>query len=335
MGHRCPASAKPGRGARWWPRRKRARSPTAVRPGHGQQFAEHQVAGGSAALEEPGLRGLQQGPPRRTLHQLGAGDGSRRRSGRAVRTTPPRGAARRASRPPTWPRVPEQAVAAIPLVLGVERHQEQVGPIQRRQHVCRAGDLQRGVAQRTGQPLQRRGPHQQVPLFGRDGRQHFRGEVAEQVPIIPANRRRHPWSAASANPTVSARPSGSQHRRPQRRTRRNTQASILYRTPVLESVNDNQGDRLSRLWSTSNGRWPGATTRLLLQRLLPAALRRARVQYTEVRPRGDVLASPTVAARTVRPLPRCTGPPPGVPATGGRRSRVRATCASRARTTGL
>ena len=56
-------------------------------------------------------------------------------------------------------------VAAVPLAARVQGGHEQVGADKRVQHARRPVYLQRGVAQRAGEPFERRGSHQQVTLL--------------------------------------------------------------------------------------------------------------------------------------------------------------------------
>ena len=81
-------------------------------------------------------------------------------------------------------RIPEQPVTAVPLVSRVERNNEEVGPVELLENRCgtvRSKDL---IAERPGQPLENRRPHQQMTLIRREPVEHLGGQIVEDVPVI-------------------------------------------------------------------------------------------------------------------------------------------------------
>ena len=82
--------------------------------------------------------------------------------------------------------VPEQVVVAVPLPPPVQRHQQQVRPLQVRQHRSRPGLPEHRIAQRPAHPLQHRGPGQERPLPAGDPPQELRLHVLAHQPVIPA-----------------------------------------------------------------------------------------------------------------------------------------------------
>ena len=85
--------------------------------------------------------------------------------------------------------VGEQVVVAVPAPAVVERHQEQVGPVEGLQHrlaVVLAGD---GVAQRAAQPAQDRGLQQEAPDLLGLTLQHLLGQVVDDVAVVPGEAR--------------------------------------------------------------------------------------------------------------------------------------------------
>ncbi len=77
--------------------------------------------------------------------------------------------------------VGEQVVVAVPPATVVQRHQEQVGPVQRLQHRLAAAALSHGVAERTAQPVEDGGTQQErLDLLGRPG-QHLLDQVVDDV----------------------------------------------------------------------------------------------------------------------------------------------------------
>ena len=84
--------------------------------------------------------------------------------------------------------VAEQVVVAIPLPLPVQRHQQQVRLGQIGQGGTRSGQVEHGLAERAGQPLQYRGPGQELPLPPGDPLQELRLHVLGHQPVPPAKR---------------------------------------------------------------------------------------------------------------------------------------------------
>ena len=89
-------------------------------------------------------------------------------------------------------------MAAEPLPLLVQRHHEEVGPLQGLQHLGRpGGTTQRCVAQRPGQQLQRRGADQQVALRRSQRGEHLVRDVVEDVSVVRPDPSRSPTLARS------------------------------------------------------------------------------------------------------------------------------------------
>jgi hypothetical protein len=97
------------------------------------------VAGGDCVLDRLPERVAVGEPGRRPAVQLG--HPPRLRAGELVAEQPS-----------------EQVVEAVPLALGVQRHEEQTRPLELGQHRIRCGGLQERVAERAGHAIEHRGP---------------------------------------------------------------------------------------------------------------------------------------------------------------------------------
>ena len=82
--------------------------------------------------------------------------------------------------------VAEQVVVAVPVAPPVQRHQQQVRPLQVGQGRGGPGQLKHRVAQWPGHPLQHRGPGQEYPLPAGDPRQELRLHVLAHQPVVTA-----------------------------------------------------------------------------------------------------------------------------------------------------
>ncbi len=80
--------------------------------------------------------------------------------------------------------VGEQVVVAVPPPLVVERHHEQVAPLQRLQHLRAAGVRGHRVAQRAGEAFEHGGAEQEVADVGRLLVQHLRHQVVDDVAVV-------------------------------------------------------------------------------------------------------------------------------------------------------
>ena len=81
-------------------------------------------------------------------------------------------------------------VVAVPLPVGVERHQEQVRARQRLEHLRRAACVEHRVAERARQPLQNSGPRQETELVPGQVREQLRLQVVGHEPVAPGERGR-------------------------------------------------------------------------------------------------------------------------------------------------
>jgi hypothetical protein len=78
----------------------------------------------------------------------------------------------------------EQLVVAVPLPAVVQRHQEQIRPLQFLQPAGGPIGLQDGVTQGTGQAPQHRGPEQERRDLGRLAGEHVGGQVVRNMPVV-------------------------------------------------------------------------------------------------------------------------------------------------------
>ena len=72
---------------------------------------------------------------------------------------------------------------AVPLAGGVHRRDEEVGAVEPVEDQCRTSRAQRRVAQRAGQPFERRGRDEQVPAHPVERGQHLGREVVQHVSV--------------------------------------------------------------------------------------------------------------------------------------------------------
>jgi hypothetical protein len=79
--------------------------------------------------------------------------------------------------------VGEQLMVAIPLAAVVQRHHKQVRRLQLAQQRGRPSGLEHGVAQRTGQPLQHRGPQQEPPQLRWLALQHLDDQIVGHMAV--------------------------------------------------------------------------------------------------------------------------------------------------------
>ena len=86
--------------------------------------------------------------------------------------------------------VPEQVVAAVPVSPPVQRHQQQVRPLQLRQGRHRTARAEHRIAQRAAQAPQHRGPGQERAVPAGDPRQELRLQVLAHQPVVAAERHR-------------------------------------------------------------------------------------------------------------------------------------------------
>ena len=84
--------------------------------------------------------------------------------------------------------VGEEVVVAVPRTLGVQRDQEQVVPLQVREHRGAPALSADGVAQGAGEPVEHRGPQQEVADVGRLTRQDLVGQVVQDEPVAAGER---------------------------------------------------------------------------------------------------------------------------------------------------
>ena len=94
--------------------------------------------------------------------------------------------------------VGEQVVIPIPLATVVERDQEEVPALQGLQHGLATGLAGHGIAQRTAQPVEDRGPQQEASdVVGLTLQDLFR-EVIDDVAIVPGEARDEAGDVASS-----------------------------------------------------------------------------------------------------------------------------------------
>ena len=80
--------------------------------------------------------------------------------------------------------LPEQVVVAVPAVVPVQRHQQEVRPLQRLQHPARPAGVQDGVAQRPAQAVQyRRAGEERHQLRGEPGQQLLAEVVGHEAVV--------------------------------------------------------------------------------------------------------------------------------------------------------
>ena len=100
--------------------------------------------------------------------------------------------------------VAKQMVVAVPLPPPVQRHQQQVRPLQVRQRRAGPGQVEHRIAQWPGHPLQHRGPGQEYPLSAGDPLQELRLHVLADQPVVTAEGDRRARERA-ALPEVEGR----------------------------------------------------------------------------------------------------------------------------------
>ena len=81
-------------------------------------------------------------------------------------------------------------VVPVPLPVGVQRHQEQVGARQRLQHRRGAALLEDRVAERPRHPLENGGPREEAKLVRGQVREQLRLQVVGHETVAPGERRR-------------------------------------------------------------------------------------------------------------------------------------------------
>ena len=81
--------------------------------------------------------------------------------------------------------VGEQVVVAKPLPLVVQGDEEQVGPLQRREHVATVVTADDGVTERPGEPVEDRRAQQELAHRLGLVREHLLDEVVDEVPVGP------------------------------------------------------------------------------------------------------------------------------------------------------
>jgi hypothetical protein len=88
-------------------------------------------------------------------------------------------------------------VVPVPLAAAVQRDQQEVRSLQRRQHLPRSGGVEDRVAQRPAHALQDRGPGQERHPLRRELCQQLGVQVVGDEPVVPGERQpAAPWGAA-------------------------------------------------------------------------------------------------------------------------------------------
>jgi hypothetical protein len=80
-------------------------------------------------------------------------------------------------------------VIAVPLPIAIERHQEQVGALERFQHRSGVTLLEDRVAQRAGHPLENRSPGEEANVVRGHVGEYLRPQVVGDQTIAAAERR--------------------------------------------------------------------------------------------------------------------------------------------------
>src|SRR6516225_7277104 len=78
----------------------------------------------------------------------------------------------------------EQVVVSVPLQGVVQRHDEQVFPLEDLDQVRRAGRFGDGVAQRRAEPAEDGGPGEKLPYLARLAAQYLFGQEVDDEPVV-------------------------------------------------------------------------------------------------------------------------------------------------------
>lgn len=79
-------------------------------------------------------------------------------------------------------------MVTIPAALAIQRHDKQVGALQRLQHLLAVASLEQGIAQGRAEPLQYRGVQQEALDGGLQAAEHFLGQIVQDIALLTKGR---------------------------------------------------------------------------------------------------------------------------------------------------